>query len=379
MSKRKRGILLLLVFLLCGFLIAIHFTPQGQKLPVEHQREFSFGGQLQPDTLPDIVPPPAAVEIDSGANPANIMNDGAKPNVKLHCPDGTFKPEIAEVTRKQTWDKVLKYINSELSRCHDWFDTVNVLSAWLYQNIRAGDVSKYNIGRVIGRTYVLSHIDLKYLYNVNNSDSVTGDCGFHSYYAVLLYKHYGIKSYCYSMRPNPKRKNPEEGHRFATIAVGHMINVLHNPHDRKWYPVDNFFGIRYRYQGEWLDMKKYFQLAREEVLSGISVETFGRYKLQIHDSPCVSLAAWGIDADEIFSAEQGNSRNHYRIVAPYRLKQQFPLRELFDQIAATYDQPPHDDWTDLARRMPIYVGRMFPLEDVYEQIRADSLLSSWKQ
>jgi len=375
---RAKGVLLLLVLLLCGFFIAKRFAHRGQQ---EHRQEMPASGQL-PDTL---MPDAAAVDIDSAAKPVNDVENFAqpvpKPKADWHCPAGTIMPEIADVKRKQPWDKVLKNINSELSRCHDWFDTVKVLSMWLYHNIRAGDVSKYNIDRVIGKTYVLSHIDLDYLYRVNNSDSVTGTCGFHGYYSVLLYKHYGIRSFCYSMRPNRKRKNPEEGPRFASIAVGHLFNILQNPHNKKWYPVDNFFGIMYRYQGEWLDMEKYFQLAREQSLNEVSVETFGTYKFQIHDSPCVPFVAWGMDAAEIISAEPANSRNFFRILAPYRLKQQFPVqfKELFDPIAATYEQPPHDDWTDLARRMPMYVARMFPLRDLYEQIYADSLLGSWKQ
>lgn len=380
-----KGLLLLLALMLCGFFIAKRLMHQGQILPDERKKELPLSGQMQPNNQAYIATDADTIEIASVAKSSNEADDAGKPapqpQAKWDCPPGTIMPQITDVKRKQTWNIILKNINSELARCHDWFDSVNVISTWLYQNIRTGDVIKNNIDRVIGKTYVLKHIGLEYLYNVNNSDSVAGACGFHGYYAVLLYKHYGIKSYCYSMRPNKKRKNPEENPRFATIAVGHMINIIQNPHNKKWYPVDNFFGMRYRHNGEWLDMEKYFQLAREHSLGEVSVETFGTHKLLIHDSPCIPFAAWGMDTAEIISAEKGNSSNYFRIVAPYRLKQQFSpqFKEMFDQIALTYEQPPHDDLADLARRMPMYVARMFPLLDLYEQIYADSLLGSWRQ
>ncbi len=385
MSIRAKKLILVLALLLFSFFIAKRLTHQKQSLPEERKKELPLSGQMQPYNQTYIAPDTDAIEIDSVAKPFNEANEAARPapqpKSEWRCPAGTIMPEFTDIKRKRAWDEVLKSINSELSRSKDWFDSVNVLSTWLYQNIRTGDVTKNNIDRVIGKTYVLKHIDLEYLYNVNNSDSVAGACGFHGYYAVLFYKHFGIKSYCYSMRPNRKRKIPEEVPRFATIAVGHMINILQNPHNKKWYPVDNFFGIRYRHDGEWLDMQKYFQLAREHSLGEVSVETFGTYKLLIHDSPCIPFTAWGLDTSEIISAERGNSSKYFRIVAPYRLKQQFTpqFKEMFDQIALTYEQPPHDDLADLARRMPLYVARMFPLLDLNEQIHADSLLNSWRQ
>ena len=159
-----------------------------------------------------------------------------------------------------------------------------------------------------------------------------------------------------------------------------MINILQNPRNHKWYPVDNYLGILYQYQGEWLDMEKYFQLAREQALGEVSIETFGSYKFHIHYSPCVPFNAWNIDTAEVISAELSNYRNHFRILAPFTLKHCFPqFKELCDPIAASYDQPPHVNWIDLAQRLPMYGARIFPLSNNNEQAFADSLLSSWKQ
>lgn len=372
MSINKKWILLFPVLFLLGIFIGKHFAHRGlrRSLQEAHQKNLSLNGQLQSEVYLNIAAKCAIAEIYSDVKSGSDRVDSADLMTELiyerYCPASPVIPKVANVERKQSWEKTLEDLNSELFFCHNWFDSVAILSSWVYQNTRVGDTHKYDIKRVIGEFDNLSHFDIKQLYEAMNSDSVVSDCGFHCYYALLLYNYFGIKSYCFSIRQN--HKNSTEGH---------MFNVLQNPHDHKWYPIDNFFGLRYNYNGAWLDIEKYFLLSKEQ-FSEINVEAFGTFKFHIQDSPFVECDSWDMDNIEIVTAEVSNYRNHFRIVAPYTLRKQFPhLKSLFDSIAASYNQPPHDDWIDLAKRMPLYGARLFSPLNFEEQTYADSLFTSW--
>lgn len=379
-SNTKWILLLLPVLLLLGFYLGSVFSNKElkQALVDEQEKTKELNERLHLQSARSIEAGCALEEFyaDAAAS-GNKFKEKEDTSLMMRlayrgdCPPQSVRLNVVNVKRKQSWDRAMDEINARLVSCNTWFDSVQVLSVWLYQNTRVGDIYKYPVDRVIGKTYVLTRMDIQYLYEVNNSDSVVSNCGFHGYYALLFYEFYGIKSYCYSMRFNPQRRKSAEGH---------MVNIVQNPHDKKWYPVDNFFGIRYTYQGKWLDIETYFRLAAEQKLDEVRIVRFGDYKFHIQESPCVLHTSWNIDTKDIITAELSNYRNHFRIVAPFTLQHRYPqFSELFDSIAVSYSQPVHTDWKDLARRMPLYGARLFPLTSHKEQAYADSLLHAWRQ
>ena len=278
------------------------------------------------------------------------------------------------IERKQTWDEQLTLIVTELSYQKDWFDTIEILSTWLYQNTRTGNPDLY-VARKISKDLngwidtIRTH-DAKWFYEINISDSVVSFCAEHAEFATRLYVYFGIKSFNLSIRSNPTN---------AVSSGGHMINVIQNSNNGKWYLVDHFFGIRWRFNGEPLDIKTFFKLSKTD-LHLIDVETFGVYKIHVQRTPEAVVWDCCYNPIEVVFVEPANYSNYYRIAAPFTLRKTFPLyKSLFDSIAASYNQPPHVDWIDLARRMPMYGTRLFSTLNSQEQSYADSLLSSWKQ
>ncbi len=284
---------------------------------------------------------------------------------------GVSPSNIALVERNKTWEQLLPDIKKELSLCHDWFDTINTLSVWLYQNTRVG-CAEFNIENVFGNDFnkwvdTVKTLNSKWFYEINSSDSVVSDCGSHCYFASQLYKEFGIKSYHLSLRD--KHGNSYDGH---------LINVLQNPHNHKWYPVDNMFGIRWIAKGKMLDMEACQKLSKNP--DKIDIERFGAFKFHIYDSPFTTNWDCCYESAEVALVEASNHKNYFRIVAPYSLRRQFRYyKPIFDTIAASYNQPPHVDWIDLARRMPMYGTRLFSPLNFEEQSYADSLLEAWKK
>lgn len=378
-GARETGIitmrtLLISILLVLSFLLGDHFAPDGLRraLAEEHKKVISLSEQLHNEVRRNVTAKCAIEAIYADVKKADDKHDSidyyAETIYQRYCSTNPVVPPIVDADRKQPWDKAVQDMKSQLASCRDWFDTVAVLSSWLYQHTRVGDSRRYGSKRVLG-AYDNGCMDIEKLYDINNSDSVAGNCGFHCNYAVALYDYFGIRSFCYSVRPAP------------SSIEGHMFNAVQNPHNLKWYWVDNFFGIRYRYQGTWLDTEKYFELAGREACE-IDVETFGTFKFHIQESPFVEFNSTAIDHVEIISAERSNYPNHFRIVAPFTLRKQFShrhFRSLFDSIATCYHQPPHTDWIDLARRMPMYGARLFSPLKTAEQPCADSLLISWKR
>lgn len=283
---------------------------------------------------------------------------------------GISPSNVALVERNKPWEQTLPDLRKELSFCRNWFDTINTLSVWLYQNTRVGS-EKFNIEKSFGNDFnkwvdTAKTCNAEWFYAINMSDSVASSCGAHCYFASQVYKEFGIKSYHLSMRD-----------KHGNSMDGHLINVVQNPHNYKWYPVDNMFGIRWIYQGKPVDMETYMNLSKN--LKNIDIERFGAYKFHIYDSPFITNWNCCYENSEVVLVEAGNHKNRFRIVAPYTLKKQFQYYQpLFDSIAASYNQPPHTDWIDLARRMPVYGARLFSSLNYKEQPQADSLLNAWR-
>ncbi len=281
-------------------------------------------------------------------------------------------PYMADVERQKTWEQSLVNIKAELIPRNDWFDSVRILSSWLYQNIRVGHPD-FNIDQTFGNDFnkwsdTIGTLTAEWFYNINNSDSVVSDCGSHCFFAGRLYEYFNIKSYRLSLRRNSSRS-----------VDGHMINVIQNPHNYKWYPIDHMFGLRWLHHGEWLDMETYMKLSKEQLCS-IDVEPFGTFKFQIYESPFAASLDCCYEDIEVVWVEPGNHKNYYRIIAPYTLRKRFAqFKPTFDAIAASYEMPPHVDWIDLARRMPLYSSKLYSTLRDEEQPYADSLLAAWKK
>lgn len=277
---------------------------------------------------------------------------------------------VYRVERNKTFDLEMAGLKTELYYYDNWFDSISVISTWLFQNTRIGNQDcylGYNFGEDVTKWYdTLKHLDAKWFWEVNSSDTVASYCGEHSNFAIVIYKYFQIKAYNLSIMS--KRGGND----------GHMINVVLNPHNGKWYPLDHFFGLRWKYNGEWLDMKTYYRLSKSQLCS-IDVEHFGTYKYIIQETPFAVTWNYCYDPIEVVLVERSNSR-YYRIVAPFTLRKTFSeYKPVYDSIAASYSQPPHVDWIDLARRLPMYSAKVWSPFDLEEQSYADSLLSLWKQ
>jgi hypothetical protein len=307
---------------------------------------------------------------DTWADSVNVMTQWL---YRRYSPSNSINPKVAIIDRKQSWQETLADIRFELHHCSDWFDTVNILSTWLYQNTRVGNPD-LDLDMTFGKENLdqwyasIGEKDAKWFYDVNNSDSVVSNCGSHCYFATRMYGYFNIKSYHLSIKGN-----------LPQSEEGHMINVLLNPHDRKWYPIDHFFGIRWTSNGRWLDMETYMQLSKKDMQS-IDAELFATYKFHIYGSPFNLLNSWSLETIEIASVEAANYKNYFRVVAPYTLRRRFASHKpWFDSIAATCNQAAHIDWQDLARRMPMYGEKLFSPPPLKEQHHADALLARWKK